>query len=70
MLMCSQTVFSMTFFDWSDDSAPGSKPRVSSYIWIYIVVTAFFTGLTVAAWYYFVIIRRRTQVKQLLRAAV
>ncbi|KAI1145058.1 hypothetical protein F4825DRAFT_444849 [Nemania diffusa] len=48
-------VFSMTFFDWSND---GGKPAVSGYLWIYLVVTLFFTLITVGLWYYFNIYRR------------
>lgn len=49
-----KTVFSMTFFDWSGDG----KSQVSSYLWIYIVVTVFFTAITIGMWYFFVIYRR------------
>ncbi|KAH5581941.1 hypothetical protein HBI24_120700 [Parastagonospora nodorum] len=52
------TVFSMTFFDWSGDSGQG---RVSSYVWVYVVVTIFFTAVTVGLWYFFVIYRRGVQ---------
>jgi hypothetical protein len=45
----------MTFFNWSGD---GGKGRVSSYLWIYIVVTAFFTAGTIGMWYFVVIYRR------------
>ncbi|KAH6625485.1 hypothetical protein C7974DRAFT_202158 [Boeremia exigua] len=51
------TVFSMTFFDWKGD---GSE-RVSSYLWIYVVVTVVFTMITIGLWYYFVIYKRRPQ---------
>ncbi|KAF2440123.1 hypothetical protein P171DRAFT_435921 [Karstenula rhodostoma CBS 690.94] len=64
------TVFSMTFFDWSGDSTSGSKARVSSYVWIYVVITAFFTAVTVAAWYYLVILRRRFKVMKLINSYV
>ncbi|KAI0856034.1 hypothetical protein F4860DRAFT_494480 [Xylaria cubensis] len=47
-------VFSMTFFSWSDDSG---HPAVSRYLWIYIVITAFSTLLTLFLWYYFNIYR-------------
>ncbi|KAF2823103.1 hypothetical protein CC86DRAFT_76131 [Ophiobolus disseminans] len=49
------TVFSMTFFDWFDDEG---KTRVSSYLWIYVVVTIVFTAITIGLWYFFVIFRR------------
>ena len=44
----------MTFFDWFDDKG---NARVSSYLWIYVVVTVFFTGITVGLWYFFVVYR-------------
>lgn len=31
---------------------------VSSYLWIYVVVTLFFTAITLGCWYFFVIFRR------------
>ncbi|KAF2030942.1 hypothetical protein EK21DRAFT_48425, partial [Setomelanomma holmii] len=49
------TVFSMTFFDWSGN---GGKTRVSSYLWIYVVVTVISTAITIGLWYFFVISRR------------
>jgi hypothetical protein len=45
----------MTFFDWFDDDG---KTRVSSYIWIYVVVTVVFTAITIGLWYFFVLCRR------------
>jgi heme/copper-type cytochrome/quinol oxidase subunit 2 len=45
----------MTFFDWSEDDG---KNQVSSYLWIYVVITTLFTAMTVGMWYYFVIHRR------------
>lgn len=42
----------MTFFDWHNDSGGA---RVSSYLWIYVVVTLVFTIITVGAWYFFVV---------------
>ncbi|KAI0182696.1 hypothetical protein EV127DRAFT_448982 [Xylaria flabelliformis] len=47
-------VFSMTFFSWSDDSG---HPAISGYVWIYVVITTFFTMLTIFLWYYFNIYR-------------
>ena len=44
----------MTFFDWFDDSG---RTRVSSYLWIYVVITVVFTGVTIGLWYYFVMSR-------------
>ncbi|KUI62676.1 hypothetical protein VP1G_09784 [Cytospora mali] len=42
------TVFSMTFFNWT----PGQGEEVlSPYIWVYVVGTAIFTGLTMGLWY-------------------
>jgi hypothetical protein len=51
----------MTFFNWSGNN---SKARVSSYIWIYIVVTALFTAGTIGMWY-FVVIYRRTNYREM-----
>lgn len=51
----TQTVFSMTFFDWQGQNG---GTRVSSYLWIYIVVTVIFTAITIGLWYFFVIFRR------------
>jgi hypothetical protein len=45
----------MTFFDWF---GAGGTTRISSYLWIYVVVTVFFTTVTIGLWYYFVIARR------------
>jgi hypothetical protein len=45
----------MTFFDWFDEDG---KTRVSSYVWIYVVVTAVFTAITIGLWYFFVLFRR------------
>lgn len=45
----------MTFFDWFDDDG---KTRVSSYLWIYVVVTIVFTAVTIGLWYFFVLFRR------------
>jgi heme/copper-type cytochrome/quinol oxidase subunit 2 len=54
-------VFSMTFFDWSGE---GGKTRVSSYLWIYITITAVFTLLTVGSWYFLVLHRRQHKMAQ------
>jgi heme/copper-type cytochrome/quinol oxidase subunit 2 len=70
VLTAHQTVFSMTFFDWSGDSASGEKTRVSSYVWIYVVITVIFTVVTVAAWYFFVILRRRIKMMKSMSSAV
>ncbi|KAF4634377.1 hypothetical protein G7Y89_g3742 [Cudoniella acicularis] len=40
------SVFSMTFFNWSNSE--GSV--VSKHVWIYVVVTVFFTLLTIGSW--------------------
>jgi uncharacterized membrane protein YeiB len=50
----------MTFFNWFDDSG---KTRVSSYLWIYVVVTVIFTGVTIGLWYFFVMSRRAGRAK-------
>lgn len=61
MLICHfqnlQSVFSMSFFTWFSDGG-SSQARVSSYVWIYIIVTTVFTALTIGLWYYFNIWRR------------
>lgn len=43
----------MTFFKW--DSEDGSI--VSSYIWIYFLITALFTAVTLVLWWYFLVYR-------------
>jgi hypothetical protein len=45
----------MTFFDWNTDKGTA---RVSSYLWIYVLVTVIFTGVTIGLWYFFVVYRR------------
>jgi Mg2+ and Co2+ transporter CorA len=49
------TVFSMTFFNWSGDG----KARISSYLWIYVVITVVFTLMTVGLWYFLVVYRKK-----------
>jgi hypothetical protein len=51
----------MTFFNWSGSNGGGAE--VSSYIWIYVLVTVSFTLLTVGTWYYFVIWRQMRSTK-------
>ena len=46
----------MTFFDWFDSDG---EARVSSYLWIYILVTVVFTAITIGLWYYFVVYLQR-----------
>ncbi|KAF2134965.1 hypothetical protein P153DRAFT_362675 [Dothidotthia symphoricarpi CBS 119687] len=53
------TVFSMTFFDWFGDDG---ETQISSYVWVYVVVTVFFTTITIGLWYFFVIFRRTNRV--------
>ncbi|KAF7535420.1 hypothetical protein G7054_g5368 [Neopestalotiopsis clavispora] len=48
-------MFSMTFFNWSNDDG---EPIVSQYFWVYVLVTVVCTLLTVGLWYYFNISRR------------
>jgi len=48
----------MTFFDWFGSDG---KSRVSSNLWIYVVVTFFFTAITLGLWYFFVIYRRTSR---------
>jgi hypothetical protein len=50
----------MTFFDWSGSN--GSN-MVSKYLWIYVVVTTFFTVLTFGLWYYFAVFRRSRRIQ-------
>ncbi|KAF2120362.1 hypothetical protein BDV96DRAFT_567110 [Lophiotrema nucula] len=52
------SMFSMTFFNWSNE--PGS-PMVSTYLWIYVLITVVFTALTIGLWYYIVIFRPSRQ---------
>ena len=47
----------MTFFNWFSDGGGGAS--VSGYLWVYVLVTVFFTLLTVGSWYYFVIWRSK-----------
>jgi hypothetical protein len=44
-----QSVFSMGFFDFKDSRG---SVIVSQLFWLYVVLAASFTGLTVGAWYY------------------
>ncbi|KUI57290.1 hypothetical protein VP1G_04609 [Cytospora mali] len=48
------SLFSMSFFDLGPQSGQG---KVSSWIWLYFVVTVGFTGVTVSVWYYWTKIR-------------
>ncbi|KAI1179870.1 hypothetical protein F4777DRAFT_402603 [Nemania sp. FL0916] len=48
-------VFSMTFFDWSNNG----QPAISKYFWIYVVIAALVTLLTLGLWYHFNTIRRK-----------
>lgn len=44
----------MTFFNWSSPDGV----VVSSYVWIYFAVTAFFTLVTLVLWWYSLSYRR------------
>ncbi|KAJ0108555.1 hypothetical protein J7T55_002159 [Diaporthe amygdali] len=44
------SLFSMSFFDWNPDQG---KKILSPYIWMYVVLTAGLTGLTLTLWYFF-----------------
>ena len=44
----------MTFFDWGSQDG---GVVVSSYIWIYFLVTVVFTAMTLAVWWYFLVYR-------------
>jgi hypothetical protein len=56
-----QSMFSMTFFDWSGSDG---SPMVSTYVWIYILATILFTSVTIGAWYYIAIFRYRYREKK------
>lgn len=40
----------MSFFDWNPENG---QRILSPYIWMYVVITAALTGLTLALWYIF-----------------
>lgn len=40
----------MTFFDWTPEQ---DQAVLSPYIWVYVVGTAIFTGLTMGLWYFY-----------------
>ncbi|KAF1850800.1 uncharacterized protein K460DRAFT_412448 [Cucurbitaria berberidis CBS 394.84] len=48
------SIFSMSFFNWFGSEG---KSRISSSVWIYVVITVLFTGVTIGLWYFFVIHR-------------
>jgi hypothetical protein len=53
LLTVVQSLFSMSFFDFSPDEAgPGPAWRVSDRFWIYWVVTLPITMCTIAWWSY------------------
>lgn len=45
--MLSQSIFSMTIFNWG---ASEGEAVVSKYIWVFVVLSAGLTGLTLLAW--------------------
>lgn len=49
-------MFSINFVDWNNDDG---EVKVSSYVWVYIVVTVFFTAITIGLWYFFVVHQRQ-----------
>ena len=55
------TMFSMTFFNWQQE--PSRGPVVSTFIWVYFLITAIFTALTLAIWWYLVIFRPNRRAK-------
>ncbi|ROV89600.1 hypothetical protein VMCG_09923 [Cytospora schulzeri] len=57
------SLFSMSFFDLGPEPENG---KVSPWIWLYVVVTAGFTGVTVSAWYFWTILRPARRYKQAL----
>lgn len=48
----SETVFSMSFFNWQPDSGQ-NEVEVSPRIWIYVVMALALTLITVTAWFWF-----------------
>lgn len=57
------SLFSMSFFDLGPEQGSGN---VSPWIWLYFVVTAGFTGVTVSAWYVCTKVRPARRYKQAL----
>lgn len=53
----------MSFFELGPE--PGSG-KVSPWLWLYFVVTAGFTGVTVSAWYIWTKVRPARRYKQVL----
>ncbi|KAK1714480.1 uncharacterized protein CLUP02_15786 [Colletotrichum lupini] len=51
------SLFSMTFFNWSPED--GKTSIVSSYIWIYFLITGIFTAFTLFLWWYFLSSRKK-----------
>lgn len=51
----------MTFFDWKGDDG---SARVSSYLWVYVAITAVCTGITLGLWYYFVVYRKPARITE------
>ena len=49
----------MDFVDWNNDDG---NVKVSSYVWVYIVVTVVFTAITIGSWYFFVVHRRQASI--------
>lgn len=46
------SIFSMTFFDFSDGSGGGAGAAVSQWVWVYFVVTIPLTLAIVGSWYW------------------
>ena len=55
----------MTFFNWNggSDGGSGDTPVVSSKIWIYVLVTAISTLVTLLLFWYFILSRQRNRRK-------
>ena len=51
----------MTFFNWNSDGE--NSVFVSSYIWIYFLITGVFTIATLFLWWYFLVYRRRMRAR-------
>lgn len=49
-LTLTQTVFSMTFFNWNPEQ---DEKMMSPWFWIYVVITVVFTLVTMCIWLFF-----------------
>lgn len=60
-----KTVFSMTFFNWQEDT----ESMLSPYIWIFVAVTFVLTALTMALWRFWVVTAGARKDKQSMSMA-